>query len=128
MLINTKTDPSTGALTGIDEILQSSGLKEKPANDFAGKLAKARLNTEILLQGVADIASNGDTDNARLQALKMGLQLNPETRAAINDDAGKQMPVFNIIIRDGGRAQLNTILMPRSEKVLDILPESETTV
>lgn len=124
MLINTKTEIQD--LEGIDSILTQAGVKEKPAGDLAGKLKRARLDTQTLLDGVSEIASNGDTDNARLQALKMGLQINPETRAAMNDDAGKQMPVFNIIIKDGGRAQLNTVLMPRSEKVLDIIPIEET--
>lgn len=123
MLINTKTNLE-GNLQGIDEILTQSGVKTPTTTDFESKLKRARLNTESLLEGVGDIASNGDTDNARLQAIKMGLQLNPETRKAINDDNGKQAPVFNIIIKDGGRASVNAILMPRSEsKVLDILPE-----
>lgn len=123
MLINTKTNLE-GNLQGIDEILTQSGVKTPTTTDFESKLKRARLNTESLLEGVGDIASNGDTDNARLQAIKMGLQLNPETRKAINDDNGKQVPVFNIIIKDGERASVNAILMPRSEsKVLDILPE-----
>lgn len=118
---------SESTLQGIDDILTSAGVKEKPAIGLAEKLKRSRLDTDTLLNGVSDIASNGDTDNVRLAALKMGLQINPETRAAMNDDAGKQMPIFNIIIRDNGRAQLNTILMPRAEKVLDIIPESELT-
>lgn len=123
-LIDTTTN-----LVGIDEILQKTGLKEKPQEGLAGKLKKARLDTQTLLDGVSEIASNGDTDNARLQALKMGLQINPETRAAMNDDAGKIVPVFNIIIKDNGKASFNQILMPRQERqVLDILPESETTI
>ena len=108
--------------------LLQTGLKEKPAESFEGKLKKARLSTESLLQTVGDIVSNGDTDHNRLQAAKIGLQLNPETRKALNDETGKQVPVFNIVINDnGGRTNLNAIMMPRPDKILDILPE-ETTI
>ncbi len=97
-------------------ILQEAGIappEEDEKESLESKLKASRLDTKSLLQGVSEIASNGDTDNARLQALKMGLQLNPETRQAMKEEAHVHVPVFNIVIKDGGQAQINGILMPR---------------
>ena len=87
------------------------------------KLKSSRLDTESLLTGVSDIINTGDTDTVRLAAIKIGLQLNPETRTAMNDEQSKQTPVFNIFIKDPNSQVINQILLPRKKVVtIDAVP------
>ena len=101
--------------TPIDNLLEMAGVKQKNESTLEKKLSKSRLGTEELLEGVADIISNGDTDSVRLQGIKIALQLNPETRQAMNDEATKQAPVFNIFIKDTKSNEINQILLPRKK-------------
>jgi hypothetical protein len=97
----------------IDQLLEVAGLTKKKDQNLESKLKSSRLDTESLLDGVADVISNGDSDGVRLQAIKIGLQLNPETRQAMNDEQSKQAPTFNIFIKDPQSSQINRILLPR---------------
>lgn len=105
----------------MDNLLEAAGLKPKElANDapLMEKLKASRLGTKELLEDLSNIISTGDTDGVRLKAIETGLKLNPETRQALNDDAGKPVPIVNIIIRDRQSVEVNPILLTR--KVIDI--------
>jgi hypothetical protein len=106
----------------IDKILQLTGVKPKNSETLDGKLKSSRLDTESLLSGVSDIVSNGDCDSVRLQAIKIGLQLNPETRMAMNDEQSKTTPSISIVIVDSQPKEMNPILFPRraSNKIVEI--------
>ena len=104
--------PLIDTLSPIDKILEKAGVTQKSAT-LDKKLTKSRLDSETLLDQVSDIISNGDSDAVRLQAIKVGLQLNPETRQAMNDEKAQQVPVFNIFIKDPQSLAINQILVPR---------------
>jgi hypothetical protein len=114
--------PLIDTINPIDEILQLTGVKPRESETLNGKLKLSRLDTETLLSGVSDIASNGDSDSVRLQALKIGLQLNPETRMAMHDEQSKATPSISIVIIDSQPKEMNPILFPRrpSNKVVEI--------
>lgn len=103
--------------TAIDQLLETAGVTQKKDVSLEKKLNRSRLNTETLLDGVSDIISNGDSDGVRLQAIKIGLQLNPETRQAMNDEQTKIVPTFNIFIKDPHSETINQILLPRKKVV-----------
>ena len=103
----------------IDNLLEVAGVTQKKDLSLEKKLKNSRLDTDSLLCGVSDIVSNGDSDNVRLAAIKIGLQLNPETRQAMNDEQSKIVPTFNIYIKDPHSDVINQILLPRKPKVID---------
>lgn len=112
----------------IDNLLEAAGVIQKKEQTLSGKLQKSRLDTDSLLGGVSDIINTGDTDTVRLAAIKIGLQLNPETRQAMNDEQSKQVPTFNIFIKDPNSQLINQILLPRKPKIIEaVYEETQST-
>ena len=107
-LINTQTN-----VQAIDEILEVSGVKNSKTASLEAKLKTNRLDTDSILSGIGDIASNSESDIVRLRALEMASRINPETRIAMNDDKTRQIPIVNIIINDSAAISINPILIPR---------------
>jgi len=100
-------------VTPIDEILQTAGVKPKDSESLDSKLKSNRLDTDSLFSHLGEIVSSSENDITRLQALKMALQLNSETRQAMTDDKAKTAPIVNIIINDSQSVSINPILIPR---------------
>lgn len=79
--------------------------------DLTDLLESNSLGADRLIESLGSIAHNSENDSLRLRAIETGLKLNPETRAAMREADAKELPIVNIIIRDGNG--MNPILIPR---------------
>lgn len=103
----------TTNVQAIDEILEVSGVKQAKETTLNAKLKANRLDVDSILSVLGDITHNTESDITRLQAVTKAMQLNSETREAMNDERTKQVPTVNIIINDSRAVNLNPILLPR---------------
>lgn len=100
--------------TGIDQILKESGILKEVGvkgerSELSTALAANGLGLSEVLSRVRELSENGETDNVRLGANKMALEMH----GALRSDNAKQIPTVNITIIDSASVAVNPILLPR---------------
>lgn len=101
---------------GIHEALKVAGLDRpegqgslKNSKSLDSLLEDSGLDATRVLEEVGNLMKYAEQESTRLQAAKIGLQLN----RMLEDDDLKRIPVVNIIINDSEYTQINPILLPR---------------
>jgi hypothetical protein len=77
--------------------------------DLETLLQEHQLSPKDLLENLAELIRSGDSSATRVNATKIGLQLNNLLR----NDQAVNAPVVNIIIHDADYGGVNPILIPR---------------
>lgn len=99
--------------SGIHQVLKSSGLEssmDSTSATLTELLEANRLAPEDVISELGSMMRSAENEGNRLQALKLGLELNK----LINNRAaeGPAGPVVNIVIKDFS-GEINPILIPR---------------
>lgn len=97
--------------TQIHEVLRpsESQVDQKLPKDLKHLLNKSGLSKEDIAENISSLMRCGETDNVKLQAAKLGAQMQEMLES---EETGRTMNV-QIIINDSQYATVNPILIPR---------------
>lgn len=98
----------------IHEVLKATrSLESSPSGDMKEGmrelLEKNNLSPDEILDNLSGIMRSGESDSVRLQAAKLGAQLN----GMLMNNEGVVVPSVTIIINNGDNMDVNPILIPR---------------
>lgn len=93
----------------IHKVLEEAGVKKAAPSDLKELLEANSLGPEDLIQELGSMARSAIAEPTRLKALEMGMRLN----GMLQTEAGSNVPIVNIIIRDSQNIDINPILIPR---------------